>query len=90
MWVYDPVAKQIVLRTIDSPGGSLEAVLWKESASKWSFKITAGGLADGRKSGGSGHILFKDGGNTYIVGGNLTLDGKPLLKLHDVYTRLDK
>ena len=67
-----------------------QAVVWKESAGKWGFKLTGGGLADGRKNGGTGRLLFTDGGKTYIVEGNTTLDGKPLLKLRDVYTRLDR
>ena len=59
LWVYDPIAKQIQLSGIGSAGGSLRAVVWKESADKWGFKITGGGLADGRKCGGEGHFLFK-------------------------------
>jgi hypothetical protein len=90
LWIYEPVTKQIVLRVIDSAGVTIEAVVWKESSSKWGFKITGGGLADGRKEEGAGHFLFKDGGQSYVVEGDITLGGQALPKLSDTYTRLDK
>lgn len=90
LWFYDPIAKQIQVSTPDSAGGTLHAVIWKVSRGKWGFKVTGGGLADGRKSGGEGHILFEDDGNTQILEGDMTLGGAPLPKLRDVYTRLAK
>ena len=90
LWLYEPISRRILLRTVSSEGGGLQAVLWKESATKWPFKITGGGLADGRKQGGEGHFRFEDAGHTLVGEGNLTLGGKALPKLHDVYTRLDK
>lgn len=75
---------------MDSEGGSLHAVVWKESPNMWRIRITGGGLADGRKSGGEGRFLFEDGRKAYAVEGDVTLGGESLPELHDVYTRLDK
>ena len=90
LWLYDPIAKRIRWRGLDSEGGYIEAVVWKVSATKWGVNVIGGGLADGRKHGGEGHLLFKDGGKTLIYEGSMTLGGKKLPKLRDVYTRLDK
>jgi hypothetical protein len=87
-WTFDPVAKQIRLRAIDSAGVAIDAVVWKEDSTKWGVKITGGGLPDGTKEEGAGHFLFKDGGRSYMVEADITLGGKPLLKLHDTYVKL--
>jgi hypothetical protein len=90
LWTFDPIAKQIRLRAVDSAGGSFDEVCWKESSTKWNIRITGGGLADGTKLEGAGHILFKDGGKSYVVEADVTLGGKPLPKLHDTYVKLNQ
>jgi hypothetical protein len=90
LWIFDPVAKQIRQRAVDSAGGSIDAIAWKEDSARWGFKVTSGGLADGTKMEGTGHLLFTDGGKSYVVEADVTLGGKPLLKLHDTYVRLNQ
>lgn len=65
-WAYDRVSKQIKLRNVDSAGSVLDAVVWKESADKWAFRMT-GSIADGRKQKGSGHCVFSKDGNSYAL-----------------------
>ena len=88
---YDAASKQIILRNFGSAGGNHEMVIWKESPTKWAWKVTGGGLPDGKKFGGTGHWIFSDDGKTLNIRGDVTIDGKPApLKLDDVHTRLDK
>lgn len=88
LWLYNPISKRILWRGVDSEGGCMEAVVWKMDSDKWGFKVIGGGLADGRKHGGEGRLVFKDGSKTLVVEGKMTLGGEKLPKLRDVFTRL--
>jgi hypothetical protein len=87
---YDPIKKRIWMKHIDSAGGSFELTVRKESSTKWAWTV-ADGQSDGKKLGGAGHWTFSEDGKSYVLTGNVTIDGKPTPKeLRDTYTTLDK
>ena len=88
---YDAVAKHIWHRNVGSAGGNFDAILWKEGPSKWGWKLTGGGLADGKAFGGTGQYVFSEDGKSYVITGNLTIGGKPTaIPLNDTHIRLDQ
>lgn len=87
---YDASTKYIKAFHVGSDGGNWQTVIWKKSPTEWGWKLVSGGLVDGRKLGGEGSWLFKDGGKTHIIHGKVSLDGEGLPELHDVYTRVNK
>ena len=87
---YDASTKFIKAFHVDSGGGNWQTVIWKVSATEWGWKLVGGGLVDGRKFGGHGSWLFSDKGKTHVIQGIVSLNGKELPKLHDVYTRVNQ
>lgn len=87
---YDASTKRIKTFHVDTGGGNWQTVIWKKSNTEWGWKLTGGGLVDGRKFGGKGLWVFSENGKEHIIKGAVTLDGKELPKLHDVYTRVNQ
>lgn len=87
-WTYDPENKHIKLYRTDSGGTHIQVTVWKETPSRWAWKV-AGGQLDGQQLSGTGHWIFQDNNRTAILQGDVSLGGKPLPKLKDLHTRLD-
>ena len=87
--MWDATTSQIMSCNVNT-GGTGQVVIWKKSDTEWCWKLTGGGLNDGRKSEGTGTMVFKDGGKTFVLAGKSTLGGKALAPLNDVYTRVGK
>ena len=83
----DPVSKKIRLISVDTSGGFLELDLWKKSDKVYGWRIAGGGTVDGRAYGGTGEWVFS--GDEKTVKGTVTLDGKKIDPLNDVYSRLN-
>ena len=88
VFVWDPVSKQIKLLDVDTSGGVLEAVLWKKSDRVYGWRMTGGGLADGRAHSGTGEWVFSEDGKTMTLQGQTMLDGIKNDPLKDVYKKL--
>jgi hypothetical protein len=88
LFVWDPVAKQIKLLNVSTRGGMLEAVLWKKAENVYGWRMTGGGLADGRAHSGTGEWVFSEDGRTMTLQGQTMLAGEKNDPLKDVYKKL--
>ena len=84
----DPVLKKIKIVIGGTDGGLVEAEMWPKSENVYGFRITGGGLADGRENAGSGEWVFSENGKVLTMQGEITLAGEKLDPYKDVYTRL--
>jgi hypothetical protein len=88
---YDAVTKRIWHKHLGSAGGNFEAIIWRDAPGKWDWELIEGGLADGKKFGGTGSYVFSDDGKSCVLKGDVTIDGKPTeFPLNDKHIRLDK
>ncbi|MCS7471583.1 hypothetical protein NZK35_33460 [Stieleria sp. ICT_E10.1] len=85
---YDAPAERIRFTWISSSGGSLVGHCWKKSDLVFGWRITSGGMADGRVQTGEGETVFSSDRMTHSIKGSSKLDGKDLAPLNDVYKRL--
>jgi hypothetical protein len=83
---FDPVSKKIRLISVDTSGGFIELELWKKSDKVYGWRIAGGGTVDGRAFGGTGEWVFS--GQEKTIRGTVTLGGKNIAPLNDVYSRL--
>lgn len=88
IFFYDAPGKKIRFAWVNSSGACLYGHLWKTSDTSFGWRITGGGLSDGRAETGTGEVVFSNEGNTCAIKGQVKLDGKDLAKLNDVYKRL--
>jgi hypothetical protein len=82
----DPVSKKIRLISVDTSGSFLELELWKKSDHVYGWRVAGGGTVDGRAFGGVGEWVFT--GQEKTIKGKVTLGGKDIDPLNDVYSRL--
>jgi hypothetical protein len=85
---WDAPTKNIKLFIVSSNGYTLEGVVWKKSKNVFAWRITGGGVVDGRAHGGTGETSFTDNGRTMTITGETTLGGKKNDPLKDVYKKL--
>lgn len=88
MFFYDAPAKKIRFVWVSTNGASLYGHLWKKTDRIFSWRLSGGGLADGRVQTGSGETVFSEDLDTHTLQGKSKLDGEDLLPLKDVYSRL--
>jgi hypothetical protein len=74
---------------VGSGGTTWQTVIWKETALKWGWKMTGGGLSDGRAFTGSGYWVFSDGRKTmHITAENLKVGDEGVPQFDDVYSKV--
>jgi hypothetical protein len=84
---WDPVEKKIKLYSLNSGGTSFTALVDKDG-DKWVWTLT-GSLYDGTPETGTGTVEFSEGGNKYVVAGDLVVGGEKV-SFSDPYTRLSE
>ena len=84
----DPVSKRILCFGSDSTGGSIVGEWKKTGSNQWTLTPLEGGTGDGEKFGGNVIYQFSSDGKRIDSSGIVTLDGKPLDELQDVFHRL--
>lgn len=84
----DPISKKIRLIGVETNGNFFDLELWKKSENVYGWRIAGGGTEDGRALGGTGEWLFS--GQTKTIKGKVTLGGKEIDPLNDVYSRLSR
>lgn len=83
---WDAVAKRIKIVSVDTEGETWTATIGRDG-DHWHWSVQ-GSLHDGTEMTGKGiSTLTADGNLPYLVDGNLTLGGKELPVLHDVYRK---
>ena len=85
---WDAPTKQIKFVIVSTNGYTLEGVTWKKSAKVFGWRITGGGVVDGRAHGGTGETRFSEDGRTMTITGDTTLGGVKNDPLKDVYKKL--
>ena len=84
----DPVTNRILGFGTGATGGVFVGTWQRLSATEWKLVPLEGGTGDGAKFGGSLTFKFVDDGKRIETSGVITLDGKPLDELQDVYHRV--
>ena len=87
---WDAPTKQIKFVIVSTNGYTLEGVTWKKSAKVFGWRITGGGVVDGRAHGGTGETRFSEDGRTMTITGDTTLGGVKNDPLKDVYKKLTR
>jgi hypothetical protein len=86
--VWDAPSRQIKAFHVGSGGGTWQTVVWKETTTKWGWKMTGGGLPDGRASTGAGYWIFTDDSKTMHIKGDLTVGDEAVPPFDDVYHKV--
>ena len=59
------------------------------STQQWNWRLVSGSLPDGQELRGAGIWTFADDGNSDVLSGDVTIDGKPTPEeLRDNYNRI--
>jgi hypothetical protein len=88
IFFYDAPAKKIRFAWVSSSGGSLIGHCWKKSDLVFGWRITSGGMADGRVQTGAGETVFSSDRKTHTLKGRSKLGDEELAPLNDFYKRL--
>ena len=85
---FDASTKTIKGFHVGSDGGNWQSVIWKKNDNEWGWKLTGGGVVDGRKLGGTGSWMFKND-KSHVIQGSVILGDEKLPQLNDVYSRIN-
>jgi hypothetical protein len=88
IFTWDPTTKRTLAFGTTATGDMLIGHLQKVSENQWKLTPVQGGLASGEKFGGEIRYTISGDGKRMDASGVVTLDGKPLDELQDVYHRL--
>jgi hypothetical protein len=86
--VFDAATKQIKGLSVNSGGNAWNSVFFKNGDS-WSC-IETGSKADGAKIESKLTITVSDNGNTHVWTGSVTVGGKKVDEVHNVWRRVSK
>jgi hypothetical protein len=88
--VWDAPTKSIRFFSVNTSGSTGAVVLWKKSDGVYGWRLTGGGLADGRSHAGTGEWVFSGDGKKMTIQGQTLLGDEKLDPLKDVYKRLSR
>ena len=88
IFTWDPQAKQTVAFGTSATGGMFMGKVQKVADHKWKLVPLRGGTPKGEKFGGEILYTVAPDGKRMDASGIITLDGKPLDNLQDVYHKL--